>query len=204
MPTIQSGLFHLISSINAIGNDSLFAGEDKEKSRLREAGRKHLRPSYSIAARKPARTTCDHLHESWTGPLRQSHLCWLNWSSSFASGLGDVPLRRAPSDDLRNLGDGDSRIQHPRHSSVPKIVKAAGQGSNLRCRIRLDLEDLRRLRGLFDRTFPNRATWQSGAVPPQFSPGPRLRFLMSIWRQSGPTVPVWPVMPSHKPFVINY
>jgi hypothetical protein len=42
---------------------------------------------------------------------------------------------------------------------------------NLRCRIRLALEDLRRFRGLFDRTFPNRATWQSGAVPPQFSPG---------------------------------
>jgi hypothetical protein len=101
-------------------------------------------------------------------------------------------------------GTGAMHIQHPRHSSVPKIVKAAGQGSNLRCRIRLALEDLRRFRGLFDRTFPNRATWQSGAVPPQFSPGPRLRFLVPIWRQSAPTVPVWPVMPSNKQFVFNY
>ena len=32
---------------------------------------------------------------------------------------------------------------------------------------------------------------------------PRLRFLVSIWCQSAPTVPVWPVMPSHKPFVFN-
>ena len=53
-------------------------------------------------------------------------------------------------------------------------------------------------------TSSNVEARQSGAVPPQFSPDSRLRFLVSIWRQSAPTVPVWPVMPSHKPFVFNY
>jgi hypothetical protein len=44
----------------------------------------------------------------------------------------------------------------------------------------------------------------SRGCPATVQPRPRLRFLVSIWRQSAPTVPVWPVMPSHKPFVFNY
>ena len=47
--------------------------------------------------------------------------------------------RRAPSGDLRNLGDGNSRIQHPRYSRVPKIVEAARQWSHLRLRVRSPL-----------------------------------------------------------------
>ena len=41
---------------------------------------------------------------------------------------------------------------------------------------------------------------QSGGCPATVQPQPRLRFLVSIWRQFVPTVPIWPVMPSHKLF----
>ena len=44
----------------------------------------------------------------------------------------------------------------------------------------------------------------SRGCPATVQPRPCLRFLVSIWRQSAPTVPVWPVMPSHTSFVFKY
>jgi hypothetical protein len=50
---------------------------------------------------------------------------------TWGEGPGSMAASKVPAHDFGYLGDGDSRVQHPRDRRVPQIVEAAHKSRNL-------------------------------------------------------------------------